>query len=88
MDLPGMHGVEVARQIWAHAPDTKIIFWAQFADETCMRQTFRLILPETVYGYLLNSASADQSVHTVSRAPSARVGGWRSASGGSYAACG
>lgn len=33
MDLPGMHGVEVAWQIWAHAPDMKIIFWAQFADE-------------------------------------------------------
>ena len=43
MDLPGMHGVEVARQLWAHAPDMKIIFWAQFADETCMRQTFHLI---------------------------------------------
>jgi DNA-binding NarL/FixJ family response regulator len=65
MDLPGGHGVEVARQIWARAPDTKIIFWAQFADETCMRQTFRLIPPETVYGYLLKSASADQFVHTV-----------------------
>jgi DNA-binding NarL/FixJ family response regulator len=65
MDLPGMHGVEVARQIWAHAPGIKIIFWAQFADETCMRQTFHLIPPETVYGYLLKSASADQFVHTV-----------------------
>jgi DNA-binding NarL/FixJ family response regulator len=65
MDLPGVHGVEVARQVWAHAPDMKIIFWAQFADETCMRQTFRLIPPETVYGYLLKSASADQFVHTV-----------------------
>ena len=65
MDLPGVHGVEVARQIWAQAPDTKIIFWAQFADETCMRQTFRLIPPDTVYGYLLKSASADQFVHTV-----------------------
>ena len=65
MDLPGIHGVEVARQIWAHAPDMKIIFWAQFADETCMRQTFHLIPPETVYGYLLKSASADQFVHTV-----------------------
>jgi two-component system response regulator DesR len=51
MDLPGIHGVEVARQIWADIPDMKIIFWAQFADETCMRQTFRLIPPETVYGY-------------------------------------
>jgi DNA-binding NarL/FixJ family response regulator len=60
MDLPGMHGVEVARQIWAHAPDVKIIFWAQFADETCIRQTFRLIPPHTVYGYLLKSASAEQ----------------------------
>ena len=57
--------VEVARQSWAHAPDMKIIFWAQSADETCMRQTFRLIPPDTVYGYLLKSASADQFVHTV-----------------------
>ena len=65
MDLPGMHGVEVARQIWAQAPDMKLIFWAQSADETCMRQTFHLIPPETVYGYLLKSASADQFVHTV-----------------------
>src|SRR5262245_13842900 len=65
MDLPGVHGVEVARQIWAQAPDMKIIFWAQSADETCMRQTFRLIPPDTVYGYLLKSASAEQFVHTV-----------------------
>jgi DNA-binding NarL/FixJ family response regulator len=65
MDLPGIHGVEVARRVWAHAPDMKIIFWAQSADETCMRQTFRLIPPDTVYGYLLKSASADQFVHTV-----------------------
>lgn len=65
MDLPGVHGVEVARRIWAQAPDVKIIFWAQFADETCMRQTFHLIPSETVYGYLPKSASADQFVHTV-----------------------
>src|SRR5688572_19705502 len=65
MDLPGVHGVDVARQVWAQAPDMKIIFWAHAADETCMRQTFRLIPPDTVYGYLLKSASADQFVHTV-----------------------
>jgi DNA-binding NarL/FixJ family response regulator len=65
MDLPGLHGVEVARQVWAQAPDMKIIFWAQSADETCMRQTVHLIPPDTVYGYLLKSASADQFVHTV-----------------------
>jgi DNA-binding NarL/FixJ family response regulator len=65
MDLPGVHGVDVARRVWAQAPDMKIIFWAQSADETCMRQTFRLIPPDTVYGYLLKSASADQFVHTV-----------------------
>ncbi len=62
-ERPGL--LVVARQIWAHAPDVKIIFWAQFADETCMRQTFHLIPPETVYGYLLKSASAEQFVHTV-----------------------
>jgi DNA-binding NarL/FixJ family response regulator len=65
MDLPGVHGVEVARQIWAQTPDMKIIFWAHSADETCMRQTFRLIPPDTVYGYVLKSASAEQFVHTV-----------------------
>jgi len=65
MDLPGIHGVEVARRVWAQAPDMKIIFWAQSADETCMRQTVRLIPPDTVYGYLLKSASVDQFVHTV-----------------------
>ncbi len=62
-ERPGL--LVVARQIWAHAPDVKIIFWAQFADETRIRQTFRLIPPHTVYGYLLKSASAEQFVHTV-----------------------
>ena len=65
MDLPGVHGVDVARQIWTQAPDIKIIFWAESADETCIRQTSRLIPPDTVYGYLLKSTSADQFVHTV-----------------------
>jgi DNA-binding NarL/FixJ family response regulator len=65
VDLAGLHGVETARQIWAQAPDIKIIFWAESADETCIRQTSRLIPPDTVYGYLLKRASADQFVHTV-----------------------
>jgi len=56
--------------VWAHAPDMKIIFWAQSADETCMRQTFRLIPPDTVYGYLLKSASAEQfCAHGAGRPP-------------------
>jgi DNA-binding NarL/FixJ family response regulator len=65
VDLPGVHGIEAARQIWAQAPDSKIIFWAESADETCIRQTSRLIPPDTVYGYLLKNTSADQFVHTV-----------------------
>ena len=27
MDLPGMHGVVVARQIWVHAPERTVCFW-------------------------------------------------------------
>jgi DNA-binding NarL/FixJ family response regulator len=37
MDL----GVEVARQIWAHAPDTKIIFCAQSADAAALGLALR-----------------------------------------------
>jgi DNA-binding NarL/FixJ family response regulator len=65
IDLPGAHGVETARQIWSQELGIKIVFWAQSADETCVRQIFRLIPPEAVYGYVLNSASEDQFVHTV-----------------------
>jgi hypothetical protein len=28
--------------VWAHAPDMQIIFWAQSADETCMRSVIML----------------------------------------------
>lgn len=57
LQLPGNTGVEVARAIWGHRVETRILFWSNFADEAYVRGVARIVPPGSVYGYVLKSSS-------------------------------
>ena len=62
IQMPGMNGVQAARAIWKHDPKARILFWSQFKDEIYLRELGRIVPPDTVYGYLLKTASEEQLV--------------------------
>ena len=59
LQLPKVTGIEVARAIWSRSADVRILFWSNFADEAYVRGVARIVPPESVYGYVLKSASED-----------------------------
>ena len=59
LQLPKVTGIEVARAIWGRSAATRILFWSNFADEAYVRGVARIVPPESVYGYVLKSASED-----------------------------
>ena len=62
IQMPGKNGIQAAREIWKHDPAARILFWSQFKDEIYLRELGRIVPPETVYGYLLKTASEEQLV--------------------------
>lgn len=53
LQMPGMNGVELARQLWQSHPKARILFWSHYGDETYIRALSQIIPEETVYGYIL-----------------------------------
>ena len=64
IQMPGMNGVELARDLWQQRPMARIVFWSQYRDESYVRSLSRMIPPDTVYGFVLK----DNPTDTVSRA--------------------
>ncbi len=62
IQMPGKNGIQAAREIWGAAPHARILFWSQFKDEIYLRELGRIVPPETVYGYLLKTATEEQLV--------------------------
>jgi DNA-binding NarL/FixJ family response regulator len=60
--MPGLSGVRAARQIWAETKLARIVFWSQYKDEIYVRELARIVPNETVYGYVLKSASDDKLI--------------------------
>ncbi len=65
IQLPGKNGIEVAREVWAARPLTRILFWSQFKDEVYVRRLAQIVPPETVYGYVLKSSPDEKLVQAV-----------------------
>ncbi len=59
LQMPGMGGVELARQIWEGHPAARIVFWSQYSDEIYLRSISRMIPSETVYGYVLKDNAGE-----------------------------
>lgn len=52
-------GVEAAKEIWRLEPDTRILFWSNYADEAYVRGIASIVPTGAVYGYLLKSSSEE-----------------------------
>jgi DNA-binding NarL/FixJ family response regulator len=60
LQMPEATGVDAAKAIWRARPDTRILFWSNYADEAYVRGVARIVPPGAVYGYLLKSASEER----------------------------
>lgn len=54
------NGIEAARTIWKERPETRILFWSNYADEAYVRGVSRIVPDGAAYGYVLKSASDDR----------------------------
>jgi len=59
LQMPLMNGVTLAKNIWKEKPNTKILFWSNYGDETYIRSLIKIIPQETVYGYVLKDNTSD-----------------------------
>lgn len=62
IQMPQKNGIQAAREIWKSDPRARILFWSQFKDEIYLRELGRIVPPDTVYGYLLKTASDEQLI--------------------------
>ncbi|WP_045392309.1 response regulator transcription factor [Falsirhodobacter sp. alg1] len=58
MDL--RNGIDAARTIWSRKPETRILFWSNYADEAYLRGISRIVPPNSAYGYVLKTASSSR----------------------------
>ena len=60
LQMNGRTGIEAARTIWKENPETRILFWSNYADEAYVRGVSRIVPEGAAYGYVLKSASDDK----------------------------
>ncbi|KUF09966.1 response regulator transcription factor [Pseudoponticoccus marisrubri] len=62
MDLRMAHrnGIEAARTLWTERPETRILFWSNYADEAYLRGIAGIVPEDSAYGYVLKTAPRDR----------------------------
>lgn len=60
LQMNARNGIEAARTIWKERPDTRILFWSNYADEAYVRGVSRIVPDGASYGYVLKSASDER----------------------------
>ncbi len=60
LQMEKRNGIEAARTIWAERPQTRILFWSNYADEAYLRGIASTVPEDSAYGYLLKTASRDR----------------------------
>lgn len=60
LQMNARNGIEAARTIWRERPDTRILFWSNYADEAYVRGVSRIVPNGAPYGYVLKSASEER----------------------------
>ncbi len=63
--MPEMTGTKLAKQIWAVHPNTKILFWSQFHEESYVREIGKLLPDEAIHGYALKTESEEKLSHAI-----------------------
>lgn len=54
------NGIEAARTLWQERPETRILFWSNYADEAYLRGISAIVPADSAYGYLLKTAPRDR----------------------------
>ncbi len=57
-----LSGIKAAEQILQQVPETGVIILSNFADEVYVRQLWKIVPPNGVFGYVLKNASNEQVV--------------------------
>ncbi|MFN7223905.1 MAG: response regulator [Paracoccaceae bacterium] len=60
LQMNARNGIEAARTIWRERPDTRILFWSNYADEAYVRGVSRIVPNGASYGYVLKSTSEER----------------------------
>jgi len=60
LQMADRNGIEAARTIWSERPDSRIMFWSNYADEAYLRGIAKVVPPDTAYGYVLKTASRER----------------------------
>lgn len=60
--MPNLSGIKAAEQILKALPNTGVIMLSNFSDEVYVRQLWKVVPPNGVFGYVLKSASDDQVI--------------------------
>jgi DNA-binding NarL/FixJ family response regulator len=60
LQMAERNGIEAARTIWKERPNTRILFWSNYADEAYVRGVSRIVPEGAAYGYVLKSASDEK----------------------------
>lgn len=54
------NGIEAARTLWQERPETRILFWSNYADEAYLRGIAAIVPEDSAYGYVLKTAPRDR----------------------------
>lgn len=60
LQMDRRNGIDAARNIWFRRPETRILFWSNYADEAYLRGISRIVPETSAYGYVLKTASRDR----------------------------
>lgn len=60
LQMQPRNGIEAARTIWRERPETRILFWSNYADEAYVRGVSRIVPDGAAYGYVLKSSSDER----------------------------
>jgi DNA-binding NarL/FixJ family response regulator len=60
LQMDRRNGIEAARTIWAERPQSRILFWSNYADEAYLRGIAAIVPDDSAYGYILKTASRDR----------------------------
>ena len=67
LQMKERNGIDAARTIWSERPETRILFWSNYADEAYLRGLTRIVPNGSPYGYVLKTAPV-QRLHLAMRA--------------------
>jgi DNA-binding NarL/FixJ family response regulator len=65
ISMPGVSGIQAARQIWSENTATKILFWSQFHKEAYVREIGKIVPDDSIHGYILKTESDQKLAYAI-----------------------